>query len=253
MTRYPGSTENSKHVLILFFMVIGLVFFSALSAAAAEKSVPRISVIGEGTVNIAPDLAMISLGVTREAPTAREALDQNNAAMNKVIDAMKEAGIAEKDLQTSNFSIQPRYVHHRPKNNEQQKPPVIVGYSVSNSLSVRIRDLSRLGEIIDRSITLGVNTGGNIQFGNDNPQAAITKARSAAMKSARDKAETLVEAAGVKLGPILEINENSHTPGPVPMAQGRMMAEAAMADSVPVEGGQNSYSIIVSAIWQIEE
>ena len=225
----------------------------AAMAQAAEKPVPQISIVGEASVDVAPDLAILDLGVLREGKTAREALTANNEAMAEVIAAMKEAGIEARDLQTSNFAIQPKYVHHRPKNGEEQKPPRIVGYQVSNNLTVRIRDLEKTGEVLDRAVTLGVNTGGSIRFGNDDPKAEIAKARAAAMKDAIGRAETLLQAAGAKLGPILSISENYNTPRPVPMARGKMMAEAAMADSVPIAGGENTYSVTVSVIWEIRQ
>ncbi|WP_075998098.1 SIMPL domain-containing protein [Salaquimonas pukyongi] len=221
------------------------------SAWAEEKPVPQISIVGEASVDVAPDLAILDLGVLREGKTAREALSANNLAMSEVLDAMKQAGIEARDLQTSNFAIHPKYVHHRPKDGEEQKPPRIVGYRVTNTLTVRIRDLEKTGEILDRAVTLGVNTGGSIRFANDDPKSEIAKARAAAMKDAIARAKTLLEAAGAKLGPILSISENYNTPRPVPMARGKMMAEAAMADSVPIEGGENTYSVTVSVSWKI--
>lgn len=134
----------------------------ASPASAEEDKTARIIVTGEGEVSLAPDMAVVGLGVTSQAQTARDALTENNKAMADVIEAMKNAGIDPKDLQTSGFSIQPRYNHHAPGKNEEPKPPSIVGYTVYNNLTVRVRDLSRLGEIMDKSVTLGVNTGGNI-------------------------------------------------------------------------------------------
>ncbi|MGB7286009.1 MAG: SIMPL domain-containing protein [Salaquimonas sp.] len=223
------------------------------TAIAAEQQISRINVTGEGQVMLAPDIATLQLGVLSEGETAREALTQNNELMGQIVAAMKEAGIEPKDLQTSNFNIQPKYTYHRPKNNEEQKPPRIIGYTVSNNLTVLIRDLAAVGDILDRSVTLGVNNGGQIQFGNDNPKEAIAAARAEAMKDAIARADTLLEAAGASRGKILDINESFQNPRPMPMAKGRMMAEAAMADSVPVEGGQNAYSITVSVSWEINQ
>ena len=220
-------------------------------AWASEKPVPQISVVGEASVNVAPDLAMIDLAVVREADTARQALSQNNEAMEKVIAALKESGIASKDLQTSGLSIQPKYQYYRPKQGQEQRPPKIVGYRVSNNLSVRIRDLAKVGEVLDKSVTLGVNSGGHIRFGNDDPSSHIAKARSKAMGDAIDKATTLLKAAGAKLGPIVTISEHSSQPRPVPMARGKMMAEAMDASAVPIEAGESSYSVNVSVSWEI--
>lgn len=226
---------------------------SAVPAVADEARIPEINVTGEGKIMLAPDIATLQLGVRSEAETARQALDENNTKMAEVIAAMKDSGIEDKDLQTSNFSIQPRYVHHRPKEGEEQKPPRIVGYTVSNNLAVVIRDLDNVGAILDKSVTLGVNSGGQIQFGNDDPGEAIRQARTAAMKDAVDRAQTLVGVTGASLGRILSINESFQRPHPIPMAKGRMMAESAMADSVPIEGGENAYVVTVSASWEINQ
>lgn len=239
--------------LALFLAAAPLAGSPPALASEDDRQPATINVNGEGSVDVAPDMAILDLGVVREAETAREALSENNTAMASVIAAMKEAGIEDRDLQTSGFSIQPRYVHHRPKNGEEQKPPRIVGYIVSNNLTVRIRDLGEVGTILDKSVTLGVNSGGGLRFTNDDPKEAISQARAGAMKDAIDRARTLAEAAGVEIGRILSINESFHRPGPVPMAHGRMMAEAAMADSVPLEGGENSYTVNVSVSFEIDQ
>jgi len=254
MTSIPSALRNGFFAIAI--ATTPLMVASTLSTVALadeKKQIARINVNGEGKVNVAPDMATLMLGVRTEAETAREALDDNNRKMAEIIAAMKASDIADKDLQTSNFSIQPKYVYHRPKKGEEQKPPRIVGYTVSNDLAVRIRDLARVGEVLDKSVTLGVNSGGHIQFGNDDPSKAISKARAEAMKDAMDRAKTLVEVAGASLGRILSINESFQRPHPVPMAKGRMMAESVMADAVPIEGGENTYSITVSASWEIKQ
>lgn len=232
-------------------LAIGLIFAPAAWAADNEKGL--ISVTGIGTVNAAPDMATINLTVLREAPTSREALSANNTAMNDVLSAMKEFGIEDKDLQTSNFSIHPRYVYPK-NNNDQQQPPKIVAYQVSNSLAVRIRDLAGVGEILDKSVSLGVNQGGSIMFSNSNPEPLQMQARASAMKNALEKAKILTEAAGVEVGSIRQINEQSKSPYPQPIMRGQM-AKMSMAesDAVPVAGGENSYRISVNVTFEIDQ
>jgi uncharacterized protein len=213
---------------------------------------PQIRVTGEGRATLAPDMALLHLMVTREGASAREALDANSEAMREVLAEMRKAGIAERDLQTAQFSIQPRYRHHKPNAAGQQEPPAIVGYTVSNGLLVRVRDLEQVGAILDRSVSLGVNQGGNIQFLNDNPAAALEQARVAAVKDALQRAATLTAAAGVKSGRILEISEQSYQPQPMPMARGQMMM-AAEASSVPIAEGENSYSVTVTMTLALEQ
>jgi len=222
------------------------------AALADEAPRPRITVTGEGQASAAPDMAVLSLVVLQEKPTAREALTANNEAMAKVLDAMKKAGIAERDLQTSGFSIDLRYVSPDNKDNTQPpEAPKIVGYAVSNSLTVRVRDLKKVGDILDQSVTLGVNQGGNLTFTNDKPEAVVEEARKKAVANAMAKAKTLTEAAGVSLGKVVEISEQSYSPRPMPMGQAKMMT-AAPADSVPVATGENTYNVNVNVTFELK-
>ena len=222
------------------------------AALADETPRPRIVVTGEGQAASAPDMAIVSMVVLQEKPTAREALTANNEAMAKVLDAMKKAGIAERDLQTSGFNIEPRYVYPDNKDNTQPpEAPKIVGYAVSNSLTVRVRDLKKVGDILDQSVTLGVNQGGNLTFTNDKPEAIVEEARKNAVANALAKAKTLTEAAGVGLGKVIEISEHSYIPRPMPMGQAKMMA-AAPADSVPIATGENTYNVNVNVTFELK-
>lgn len=238
---------------VLFSFLMG-VSPAALSNHDHDGHISTIRVVGTGEVSIAPDIAMLNLGVVRDGKTAREALSANNGAMSKVLKALKLQGIAAKDIQTSGFNISPRYYYPPKNDNHEQKPPTIVGYQVSNNLTVRIRDLTKVGNILDLVVTLGVNTGGNIQFTNDDPKQALKEARKAAMADAMDKAETLIDAVGADLGRILDISENSRMPRPMPMAKAQFRGGAMMADAaVPVEGGENVYSVTVNVNWEIDQ
>jgi len=231
---------------------ISLSLFMIAPSLASETRISTVSVTGTGKVELAPDMAIVSVGVLREAKTAREALDENNAAMASILKALSEQGIADKDLQTSNFNIQPRYVYPKRTSNGEQKPPKIVGYVVSNNLEIRIRNLDTVGKILDQLVTLGVNSGGNIRFQNQDTTKALEEARISAVKNALGKATTLVTTAGAKLGRILDISENTSRPRPVPLAQARSLAVESDA-AVPIAGGENSYSVSVNISWEIEQ
>ena len=219
-------------------------------AVAEEDPAPRILVTGAGSVDIAPDMAVLHLSVMRDALTAREALTANSAAMTKVLAAMTTLGIAKRDLQTSSFNIQPRYTSPPRQSSGAAEAPKLVGYTVRNALTVRVRDISRVGEVLDTSVTLGVNDGGGIQFTNDDPSAAITQARAEAMKEALSKAETLAKAAGVRIGKVLEISEQQYNSRPMPMAR---MAMDYKAESVPIAAGENSYKVTVNVTLAIKQ
>ncbi len=223
-----------------------------LPAGAADELSPRIIVSGEGHASAAPDMALISLTVLREAETARAALNDNSKAMAEVLTAMKAAGIADKDLQTAGFSIQPRYVYPD-QNKPEPEQPKIVGYSVVNTLSLRIRDLSKLGEIIDQAVTLGVNQGGDITFVKDDTSGLLDEARKKAMENAVAKAKTLTAAAGVATGRILEISEQSFQPQPIPMLRAEMAMAKSASDAVPVAAGENSYRVNVNVTFEIKQ
>ncbi|AHF84925.1 membrane protein [Rhizobium leguminosarum bv. trifolii WSM1689] len=241
----------TKTVLITALLALPLAASAPAFAQEARPREPVISVTGDGESSVAPDMAVVNLAVVKQAKTAREALDENNKAMNDVLAALKSGGIAERDLQTSGFSIQPQYNYPQPVDGQQQQPQLI-GYQTINSVTVRLRDLAKLGAVIDQSVTLGINQGGEIQFTNDKPDAAIEEARKAAVADAVKRAKTLSEAAGVKLGRILEINENVPRAMPQPVYRATMMKEASDA-AVPVQGGENNYNVSVTVTFAIEQ
>ncbi|WP_367718495.1 SIMPL domain-containing protein [Nitratireductor sp. GISD-1A_MAKvit] len=227
--------------------MLAAALFGAAPACASEASA-RIVVTGEGEAVVTPDMAILTIAVVREGETAREALDANNEAMAAVIEAMKKDGIEPRDLQTGGLSISPRYVYPNEKNDE--KTPRIIGYEVGNRLTVRIRELDRVGAILDRSVTLGVNQGGGLSFTNSGPSETLTEARKRAVQNAMDKAKTLAEAAGVKLGDIVEMSEQVQQQPPMPYA-GRAIRMQATAEAVPVEAGENSYQVQVNVTFEI--
>ncbi|WP_019171402.1 SIMPL domain-containing protein [Pseudaminobacter salicylatoxidans] len=235
------------------YLPLALAAAIALPAAAAHaqptqnQPPARIIVTGEGEKTVAPDLALLSLSVMREAKTAREALDANNDAMAAVIAAMKAAGIEDRDLQTSGIQITPRYnFNNRPDGSQEAE---LVAYQVTNTLSVRVRDLAKAGDILDKSVSLGVNQGGGINFTNDDPSAVLTEARKLAVQDAIAKAKVLSEAAGVKLGRVLEIADQSFQPRPMPMAKSVAFDSAR---AVPIQAGENSYNVQVNVTFEIK-
>lgn len=240
-----------RHPSLLTITLL-LLILSTVSVADDNNPVARILVTGQGSTDLAPDMAILTLSVTRQAETARAALDANSLAMKEVLSAMKTEGIESRDLQTSGFSIQPNYVYPPQKSSGEREPPRIVGYTVRNSLTVRVRDITAVGGILDKSVSLGVNEGGNIMFTNDDPSEAITQARINAVKDAMAKANTLAGAAGVKTGKLLEISEQSFNPRPMPMARAERSL-ARSSDAVPVAAGENTYKVTVNISYAIDQ
>ncbi len=244
-------TMNFRRSALLIVTLCAFILSTA-SVADDDRPPARILVSGEGSIDLAPDMAVLTLTVTRQAETARAALDDNSTAMQEVLKAMNATGIEARDLQTSGFSIQPDYFYPPQKPSGERQSPQIVGYTVRNSLTVRVRDISAVGLILDKSVSLGVNEGGNITFTNADPSEAITQARTRAVKDAMLKASTLAGAAGVKTGQLLEISEQSFNPRPMPMG----MAEMSMARSdgaVPVASGENTYRVMVNISFAIDQ
>ena len=232
-------------------MALGLATAIALPTAAAAAETqppPRIIVTGEGEATVAPDMALLSLSVMREARTAREALDANNAAMAEVTAAIKLFGIADRDLQTAGIQIMPRFNFTNKPDGTQEAE--LVAYQVTNTLSVRVRDIVKTGEILDKAVSLGVNQGGNIVFANDDPSSVITEARKNAVVEATARATTLAEAAGVQLGRVLEISEQSF--GAQPMSIEVQAFDRAKAAAVPVQAGENAYRVQVNMTFELK-
>ena len=215
-----------------------------LTAPALAQVIPpaAISVTGEATVSVPPDLAEIDGGVTSEAKTAREASEANNAAMGKVLQALKGAGIEGKDIQTARLSLQPQSAPNR------SGPSAIAGYRASNRVTVRLRDVTKVASVIDTLVGAGANEIGGINFVVSQASKLLDEARERAVADARRKAEIYAKAAGVTLGAPLSISEEGNS-APVPY---RRMA-AGMAASAPVAQGEETLQVTVSVSWAIKQ
>jgi uncharacterized protein YggE len=233
----------------LFALALSLAAFQSLAQPAAaqdrEPPVRTIALLGLGEVRAKPDIAVITIGVAKRANTAREALAQNNTAMQQIIDHLKAAGIETKDIQTSNFSVAPAYAY----DNQGQQPPRIIGYDVSNQVTVIMRKLADMGAILDEAVSQGSNQIHGISFSIDKPQALQDEARRLAIADATRKAKLYAESAGVSLGQILSIHEHMEPP-PVPVYAKAQRMEAADA-AVPVAEGEHVVSIRVNISWEI--
>ncbi len=209
----------------------------------AQTAVARITVSGEGRVESAPDMATITLGVQTQGATAAKALAANSAQLAAVLERLKASGIAERDLQTSGLSLGPQMDYSR-----QGQPPRVIGYEVSNMLTVRVRDLDLLGGVLDQAVSDGANTFHGLSFAVADPVAGLDAARVQAVTEARRKATMMAGAAGARLGGVLEMAEQGGMIDPRPMFRGAVAIEAA---AVPVQGGEVSYSVSVTVTWAL--
>ena len=189
-----------------------------------------------------PDLAAVDAGVASDAKTAREASEANNAAMGKVLAALKAASIDDKDIQTSRLSLQPQYAPNR------AGPSSVVGYRASNRVTVRIRDVDKVAGVIDTLVGAGANDIGNISFEVSQASKLLDDAREKAVADARRKAEIYAKAAGVTLGAPLSISEEG---APQPVFRAKMAAPMAAAPT-PIAQGEETLSVSVSVTWAIK-
>ena len=230
-----------KHRAALAAFAAGTLLVAPALAQTAPPAM--ISVTGEATVSVPPDLAQIDAGVTSEAKTAREASETNNAAMGKVLLALKGAGIEEKDFQTSRLSLQPQSA----PNPSRPGPSAIVGYRASNRVTIRLRDVTKVASVIDTLVGAGANDIGGINFTVSQASKLLDEAREQAIADARRKAEIYAKATGVTLGAPLSISEEGAA---APITLRRMAT--GMAESAPVARGEETLHLTVGVSWAIK-
>jgi uncharacterized protein YggE len=233
---------------LLMFVGLLLLLAGSPSPAQAQQVQPQIrtmSIDGLGEVRARPDMATILVGVVQQGGTAGEALLANTQAMNQVLSTLRSLKIAETDIQTSNFQIAPRY-DYGPNN---QGPPKITGYEVSNQLAVVVRDLPKLGGLLDDIVRVGSNQISSITFSFANPQQFEDEARVRAVADARHKAGVYAAASGVQLGPVQTISESGAVGPPIPLPR-QMRAEAAAP--VPIAAGESVIQSRVTIVWEIK-
>jgi uncharacterized protein YggE len=221
--------------------LLAMMALAAPSALADDGDEPRrITVTGQGQVQAAPDMAVLSIGVETEAATPGAALADNAERMTAVMARLQQAGIADQDLQTSQLGVWPVYA-------EREQPQKVVGYRAGNQLSVTLRDIDRIGEILDPAVADGANNVSGPSFAVAEPEPLYQEARDAAVKDAMARAQRYARAAGVSLGEIVRIDEAGG--GPV---YARGMRAEAMAASTPVAAGESTFSASVTMVFAID-
>jgi uncharacterized protein len=239
-----------------FVAALALVVLPVLAdypARAGEIAPPAISILGVGNVNARPDMATVSTGVVSEAKTAGEALSANTTAMTSIVAWLKENGIEDRDIQTSGFAVQPRYTYPAQQTNGERRPPRIVGYTVSNQVTIRVRDLEKLGDILDQVVSEGSNQINGVSFTFSEPEKLLDMARANAMADAIRKAKIYTDAAGIGIGRITSISEiDRNRPQPqYDMARaGVVMSEAP---PVPMEAGERTLSVQINVTWELDQ
>jgi uncharacterized protein len=239
---------NHSRLIILpgcFFLLAMLTFTSPRMARGQTRdTVPMLTVVGIGEATAPPDTVEIQAGVVSEAGTAREALSANTAAMQALYTTLSGLHIAERDIQTAAFNVSPMYG----REDRRGQPPRIVAYQVENRVRFTIRDLVRLGEILDALVTQGANTIHGIQFRVGEPQPVLDRARQAAVENAQHKATLYARAAGVALGRVSSLREEHVSPpSPVLRAERMQAAEAV----VPIAPGEATFTVRLVVTYEL--
>jgi uncharacterized protein YggE len=219
-------------------------------AVANYSPAQTITVVGQGSVRIQPDIAQISIGVETSAETVSQAVQDNKTQMESIMDALSKAGIAEKDIQTMNYSIQfDRYPQPVPVPSGTEGGDVKPVYRVSNMVNVTVRDLDKVSTVLDAVVEAGANNIWGVSFSLEDQQAAQSDARANAIADAKARAQALADLSGIKLGPVMSVSEViSGGSYPVPVA----MAERAAGGAGPISPGELEVSYQVQVSYFIE-
>ncbi len=227
-----------------FSMIKTLCVFAVVAVATPTFAAERqIQVTGSGVVAAVPDMATISLGVVTQGISGKDALRTNSEQLARVFADLAEAGIDERDIQTSGLSLQPNWN----RNADRKQQPVIVGYTARNGVTVRVRDLELLGDVLDDVVSSGANQFNGLSFGVTNPAPLQDEARVKAVEDAAARAELLVTAAGANLGKVLNISES----GGIRPQMMRSMAMDMAESAVPVAAGEVDLRASVTITYEI--
>jgi len=251
----------AKHIVLGILAIVLIVYVGLLARNAMRnydyigKSPDQINLItvsGTGKVSATPDIAVLSIGVISDSLTVSQATKDNTDKMNKIVDAIKnQFKIDSKDVQTSGYNVSPKYDW----TNGQQR---IIGYTVSQNVTVKVRDFTKTGDIISKSTDLGANSVSGPQFSIDNPEKAQQDARAIAIKQAKDKAQVMADQVGIKLGRIVNYYEGGQGYTPVSMyakdtlAVGMGGGPASAAVAPPIESGSQDVQIDVNISYEIK-
>jgi uncharacterized protein len=233
-----------------------LAILAALAARSPAQALERpidggndrwIEVSGEGSVSVAPDFAQVTLGVTNTGKTAGDAVADNAKAANALVSLIKTEGVAAADIQTSTVSISPMFSQPSPN---QETAPIVTGYSVSNNVTVKIRDIPRLGALLDKAVTAGANSIYGIGFGHNDLSTLLDKSRPLAVADARRKAEIYAAAGGGRIGRLMVLTEEAGRQPP--MAFSRALT-AASAAPTPIEAGEDKLTVTIIARFELTQ
>ena len=231
-------------IFVLGFVFIKAVGWFPLSANVVATQKEEFTSTGTGEVSVVPDTAVVSVGVTSQGSTVKEAQDLLNQNINKVIEAEKALGIPAEDIKTTNYSVNPRYDFSEGKQ-------TIIGYEASSNVTIKVKDSTKVNEVVDTATSNGANQVGGISFEVSDPTAAENEARALAVEEAKKKAQEAANAAGFTLGRIINYTETSNDNAPVPMRYAADSASGIELAPTKIEAGSNEVSVTVRLSYEI--
>lgn len=235
---------SAATLLIISVVLTGC---ASLTPSGGSQTLRTMSVNGSGTIELSPDIARVNIGVRSQSPDVAQALKENTANAEGIIQNLLDLGVEQNDIQTRNFNVYPQQNQQPGLEGEVEETQIFV---VENTVSVTVRDLDSLGEILATSIQEGANTIHGVTFDVEDRETAIEEARGLAIENAKAQAEAIAETAGVVLGPIhsISINEGS----PAPMARAVEMEVPQGGGAVPITGGHLTIQVTANLTFQIE-
>ncbi|MBX9617597.1 MAG: SIMPL domain-containing protein [Hyphomicrobiales bacterium] len=240
------SELRTRFMLMIALAIAAACSTTSLHAADGDGAEPaRLSLTGRGEAHATPDIATLTIGVVTQGANARDAAQANNRAMNEAVNSLKAGGVEARDLQTSNYTIQPLYT----SDPNRSTTPRIASYRATNTLIVQIRDLTKVGDLLERAVSLGANTVSGPNFSLADPEMKRNEARKAAMADALARAKLYAEGLGFRLGRVLMVREGET------FARARALSAevraAALPAPPPIEAGESTISANVSVDWEI--
>jgi uncharacterized protein YggE len=239
-----------RPLLVAIVLALG----TAMPTAHAQVAAPGYAIPTDGTLlSVAaqaeakrvPDVASISAGVVTQAADANAAMRDNATQMEKVMATIRAAGVADRDIQTAGISIQPQYRY------AENQPPVITGYQASNTVNVKVRDIGKLGKVLDALVANGANQVNGPSFEVDKPEAAYDEARLAALRKAQARAETYAKAMDMRVRRIVSINEGGHFQPPIPMMRAMAMDAGMAKAETSVSPGETTLSVNLDVVFEL--
>lgn len=236
-------------MIIFVELIVGfalMLYFGAIGTTRMDIANETITVEGQGKVYVTPDIAVARMGVTTESEKSEEAVSKNNEKMNNIIKEIKAMGIEDKDIETVNYSLYPKYDYSGGRD-------TIIGYTLSQEINIKVRDFNQVSAVIQKATSLGANTINQLTFSVDNPEKAKNEAMQLAIEKAKEKAEVMAKASGLRLGKLVNVYEGGSGGGTIPLYAEKSMGMGG-GDSSPapdIQAGQQEIVVNMSLVYRL--